>query len=108
MNETPVWAVIAVAAVTTAFIRFAPFLLLRNGREIPPLLQKISRRLPPAVMGMLCVYCLRDTSFAAPAGFLPALIASVLTVLSYLWKRSTLLSILIGTAAYMLLVQAVW
>ncbi|MGX8686292.1 MAG: AzlD domain-containing protein [bacterium] len=39
---------------------------------------------------------------------MPELISSAAVVLSYVWKRSTLLSIVIGTALYMFLVQAVF
>lgn len=60
------------------------------------------------VIGMLVVYCLKGISFTTPAGFAPALIATAVVVLSYVWKQNTLLSIISGTVIYMILVQFVF
>ena len=107
MPELHAALTIAVIAAVTLALRFAPFLLL-SGKEIPPLVSRLGRVLPYAIMGMLVVYCLRNISFAAPGGWLPELISSAVVVGSYLWKRSNLLSILGGTVCYMLLVQFVF
>ena len=107
MTDVKIYAAIAVSALVTAALRFLPFLLFGD-RPIPRWLDKLGRLLPYAVMGMLVVYCLKDVSFAALAGWLPALIASAVTVGSYVWKKNTLASILAGTACYMILVQAVF
>ena len=57
---------------------------------------------------MLVVYCLRYTAiFAFPFG-IPELIAVLVVILMQIWKHRSLLSILAGTAAYMMLVQAVF
>ena len=59
-------------------------------------------------MGMLVVFCLKGISFAnAPHG-IPELAASLLVILLHIWKRSTLISIVGGTAFYMFLVQVVF
>ena len=105
-NEKAVLA-IAVIALVTAALRFAPFVLL-TGKKAPRWLSYFGEVLPYAVMAMLVVYCLRGVSFQSAAGFLPELIAGVLVVGSYVWKRNTLLSILAGTITYMLLVQFVF
>lgn len=107
MSNGQAIAAIAVMALVTAFLRFAPFLLFRQGKT-PGWLLYLGRVLPYAVMGMLVVYCLKDTSFSSVGGFLPALIAVAVVAGSYLWKRNTLLSILLGTACYMALVQFVF
>ena len=68
----------------------------------------LGKVLPCAVMGMLVVYCLKDVAFLqAPFG-LPELIGIVVVALLHLWKRNSLLSIGVGTVAYMLLVQFVF
>ena len=59
-------------------------------------------------MAMLVVYCLKDVSFSSVNGFLPELIASAVVAISYLIKRNTLISIILGTLVYMLLVQLVF
>lgn len=108
MNETYLWLTVAVIALVTALIRFLPFWVFGSGRKTPPLIEKLGRLLPCAVMGMLVVYCLKDVTFTSLSGFLPALIASVLVCALHVWKRNTLLSIACGTVCYMLLVQVVF
>ena len=108
MNETYLWLTVAVIALVTALIRFLPFWIFGSGRKAPPLIEKLGRLLPCAVMGMLVVYCLKDVTFTSLSSFLPALIASVLVCALHVWKRNTLLSIACGTVCYMLLVQVVF
>jgi branched-subunit amino acid transport protein AzlD len=61
--------------------------------------------LPAAIIGMLVVYCLKDVDLAAAHG-IPELIAAAAVVGLQCWKRNSLVSILGGTAAYMILAQA--
>ena len=103
-----IWLSVAIIALVTAALRFLPFALFGNGRKTPKIIEKLSSMLPYAIMGMLVVYCLKDTSFSSLGGFLPALIASAVVVLLHVWKRNTLLSIISGTVCYMLLVQLVF
>ncbi len=100
--------IVAAASAVTVLLRFLPFMVFSGEREIPPLITLLTGLLPPAVMGMLVVYCLRGVSLFSGSRGLPELIASAAVVLSYVWKRSTLLSIVTGTALYMVLVQAVF
>ena len=64
--------------------------------------------LPPAIIGMLIIYCLKDTVITSAPFGLPELIAGVMVVLLQAWKRNALLSILCGTVVYMLLIQLVF
>ena len=102
------WSAVLVAAAVTALIRFLPFWIFRGGRPVPPIVEKLGRVLPYAIMGMLVVYCLKGVSFAAMADWLPALLACLVTGALYVWKRNTLLSIICGTVCYMILVQTVF
>ena len=98
-------ATVAVAAVVTIVLRFAPFLIFRNGKQTPPLVAYLGKVLPCAIMGMLVVYCMKDISFiSAPFG-IPELLGCVIVALLHIWKRNTLLSIGVGTVSYMLMVQ---
>lgn len=100
--------VIAVTALVTMFLRFVPFLLFGGKKETPAYISYLGRLLPYAVMAMLVVYCLRNISFlSAPFG-VPELISCAVVALLHVWKRSSILSILGGTACYMLLVQLVF
>ena len=97
---------VAVMAVVTILLRFLPFLVFRN--ETPPYVSYLGKVLPPAIIGMLVIYCLKDISLlTAPFG-IPELAGAVSVVALQVWKRNSLLSILAGTVIYMVLVQAVF
>lgn len=99
---------VLVIAVITYALRAMPFILLGHGKEIPPAVAYLGKVLPYAIIGMLVVYCLKGVSLVqAPFG-LPELIAGVLVAGLHIWKRSTLLSVGVGTVCYMLLVQLVF
>ena len=100
--------IIIVAGAVTLLLRFLPFLIFNGKRETPPYIIYLGKVLPYAIMGMLVIYCLRGISFTAAANFLPELIACAVVVLTHVWKRNTLLSIISGTVCYMLLVQFVF
>lgn len=108
MTKGAAIAAIAVMAAVTFLTRALPFLLFGRGSRAPRVVLYLGRYLPPAVIAMLIVYCLRDVSFASASGWAPALIASVTVVALHLWKKNNLLSILGGTVLYMVLVQAVF
>ena len=108
MSEMKMWIAVGVIALVTAAIRFLPFVVFRGEADTPPLIEKLGRVLPYAIMGMLVVYCLKGITFSAVAGWAPSAIACVVTGVLYVWKRNTLLSILVGTICYMLLVQMVF
>jgi branched-subunit amino acid transport protein AzlD len=99
---------IAVMAVVTFLTRAAPFLLFDRGGEPPKIVLYLGRVLPPAVIAMLIVYCLKGISFAEPSGWVPALAASLTAVALHLWKGNDLVSIFGATVLYMVLVQAVF
>ena len=100
--------IIAAVAITTFATRAASFLVFPKDREIPPTVKYIGTILPPAVIGMLVVYCLRSTQvFAYPYG-VPELIACLAIIGLHAWKRNVLLSVGAGTILYMVLVQMVF
>ena len=105
MTDTNVWLTVTVIALVTAATRFLPFIVFNGERKTPRLIRRLGQFLPHAVMGMLVVYCLKDVSFTEAAGFLPPMIACLAVGGLYVWKRNTLVSIIVGTACYMLLVQ---
>lgn len=97
---------VAAMALTTMAIRFLPFLVF--SRNTPPYISYLGKVLPPAIIGMLVIYCLKDTSVTAWPFGLPELIATLFVVGCQVWKRNSLLSILAGTVVYMILVQLVF
>lgn len=103
MNAT---VLVIVMAAMTMLLRFLPFILF--GRGTPRYITYIGKVLPAAAIGMLVVYCLRNTEvIAAPHGA-PEFISLIIVVLLQAWKRNTIISILAGTVVYMLLVQLVF
>ena len=100
--------IVAIAALVTIGLRFLPFVIFSGRKTTPPFVAYLGRVLPYAVMGMLVVYCLRNIQFASAPHGLPEIIACAVVAGLHLWKRSTLLSIVGGTACYMLLVQLVF
>ena len=108
MNET-LHSVLLVAVISavTVLLRFLPFMIFGK-RETPKFVLYLGRVLPFAVMGMLVVYCLKGVSFVAFPYGIPEFLSVMLVVLLHLWKRNTLLSIIGGTACYMLLMQLVF
>ena len=101
-------AAIAVMAAVTFLTRALPFLLFDRGEAPPKIVLYLGRVLPPAIIAMLIIYCLKGISFASPAGWAPQLIAVGAVVALHLWKHNNLLSIFGGTILYMVLVQAVF
>lgn len=107
MNNTYILVGIFTMAIVTIVLRFVPFIFLSDKKEYKTL-NYLSKVLPCAVMGMLVVYCLKDVNFDSVNNFVPALIASGVVSISYLFKRKTLLSIIAGTVVYMMLVQFIF
>ena len=93
-------------AVFTWLLRFLPFIVFR--KHTPAYIVYLGKVLPAAIIGMLVVYCLKDVSLVQAPHGLPELIAAAIVVVLQAWKRNSLLSILSGTAAYMLLIQLVF
>ena len=108
MNDVYVWITVAIIALVTAATRFLPFIIFSDKRKTPQLVDKLGEALPYAIMGMLVVYCLRDVRLTSFGGSLPPIIASLVVGISYVIKKNTLLSIILGTACYMVLVQLVF
>ena len=100
--------IVAVASIVTIAIRFIPFILFPESREVPKLLTYFSKVLPPAIMGMLVVYCFRNTAALEYPYAIPEIIATAVVVGSYVWKKNILVSIASGTVLYMVLVQMVF
>lgn len=107
MSDTCVFLMIVVMAVCTFLTRVLPFLILRK-RQTPAFVTYLGQVLPYPIMGMLIVYCLKDVSFLEAPFAVPELIAVAVVVVLHVWKRNTLLSIIGGTACYMILIQFVF
>lgn len=101
-------AAIAVMAVVTFLTRALPFLLFDRGSSPPKIVLYLGRVLPPAIIAMLIIYCLKHLSFLSVGGWVPQLVSVAVVVALHLWKHNNLLSIFGGTILYMVLVQTVF
>jgi branched-subunit amino acid transport protein AzlD len=99
-------ASLTMGAVTFA-LRSLPFAALKPLRG-SALIGFLSRHMPAGIMIILAVYTLRGVSVAEAPHGLPEAIALAATVVLHLWRRNAVLSILGGTALYMVLVGAVF
>ncbi|WP_108831884.1 branched-chain amino acid transporter permease [Aedoeadaptatus coli] len=108
MSTKEVYIAIAIAVAITFFIRMFPLFFFSNRDTIPKIVKDLGVLLPYSMMGLLIIYCLRSMRFDSPAGFVPLTVASLVTAGSYLWKRKSILSIVLGTAVYMFLIQQVF
>lgn len=93
-----VWQMILTMAAVCLVLRFLPFLIFRDEEHIPAFVIRLGRYLPIAAMGMLVVYCLKDADITSANHGLPEYLGVLVTAGIHLWKKNTILSILIGTA----------
>lgn len=108
MTQTEQIITVAIVALATLLTRLLPFLIFKSNKPTPRFLIYIGRALPPAVFGMLVVYCLKEVSFGGLSLWAPQLIALSATLLIHLAFRKMLLSIAGGTALYIILVNWVF
>ena len=101
-------AVIAVLAAVTLFTRVLPCVFFSDVARAPKFIVYLGRALPPAMIGMLVVYCLKGVDLCASPFGLPEAIAVCATVALHVWRRNNLISIFGATALYMVLIQLVF
>lgn len=95
---------IVVIALATFATRVLPFLCF-GSREPPAMLSTIEKNLPPMILLLLVIFCLKDVQWlAAPYG-VPELFTIGVVAGLHLWKRNAMLSIFAGTGLYMAFVQ---
>lgn len=92
---------LGVMFLVTVALRAAPFVALTRLRD-SQVVRYLGRTMPAGIMVVLVVYTLRDTTTEL-GSWVPAAAALTLTLAVHLAFRRAALSILLGTAAYMLL-----
>ena len=97
---------VAAMSLVTILLRALPFLVFR--KNTPDWLAYLGKVLPPAIIGMLVVYCLKDTKISSAPFGIPELTSALLVVVLQAWKRNVLVSILAGTICYMALIHFVF
>ena len=100
--------IIAVAAIVTFIIRAIPFVAFGGKREVPVTVTYLGKVLPPAIMVILVIYCIKGIHLLSGSHGIPELLSIAVVTALHVWKRNTLLSIAVGTVFYMFLVQVVF
>ena len=101
-------ASIAVMAGVTFMTRYIPFLLFDRKGNPPKIVLYLGRVLPPAIIMMLIIYCLRNVSLFSGSHGIPELICVAVAAILHWWKGNNLLSIFTDTVLYMFFVQVVF
>ena len=108
MNDTTyMLLVIAAVALATFATRALPFIFFSK-REPPELLSTIEKNLPPMILLLLVIYCLKDVQWLQPPYGVPEIFTIAVVSVMHIWKRNAMLSIFAGTGLYMLLVQLIF
>ena len=100
--------IVLVMGVVTLATRLLPVLIFGRDEKVPDIILYLGKVVPYTAMGLLIVYCLKDVSILDSSHALPEAIALAVVAGTYLWKRNTIFSVVIGTVLYMLLVQMVF
>lgn len=108
LTSAQTMSIILAVALGAILTRFTPFLLFPEKKEPPKVVIYLGQALPPAMMGLLVVYCLKSVSILAPPHGIPEILALSVIVVLHKWKKNVLLSIAGGTVLYMILVQIVF
>ena len=100
--------IILVMGIVTLATRIFPVFIFGRNEQVPDFVLYLGRVVPYTAMGLLIVYCLKDVSIFSGSHALPEIISLVVVSVTYLLKRNTILSVVIGTILYMVLVQTVF
>lgn len=104
MNNVYFLKAILVSGIVTLLLRSVPSILFHN-RSIPRSFIRLGKILPPAMMAVLVVYCLKDAQFFYGNYAIPELISVLVCGAIYVCKKNAILSIAGSTFLYMLMVQ---
>lgn len=108
MTSQQQWFTAMIIALGTMLTRYIVFIIFPANKKPPIFIEYLGKVLPAAAIALIVVYSYKDLQvWQYPYG-LPELIASLAVIALHAWKRNTLLSILIGTVLYMLLVQFIF
>ena len=108
INTSYTLSAILVMAIVTFGTRVAPFIFFGKDKPTPKYIVYLGNYLPPAVIAMLIIYCLRNVNLSAFPFGIPEVIGVVAVAVIHIWKRNNLISIIGGTGLYMMAVQFIF
>jgi branched-subunit amino acid transport protein AzlD len=100
--------IIALMTVLTYGARLFPFLLFgRTGKPLP-VVTYLGKVLPPAVMMLLLVYCVRTVDLTVFPHGIPEFSSIALAVILYRITKNNLVAMVAATVLYMVMIQVVF
>ena len=99
---------IGICVLTVQFTRLLPFFVFPANLPIPQYIRYLGKVLPPAMFGMLVVYCYKNIDVLTDYHGIPDFLAGIVVLGLHFWKKNMFLSIAVGTLFYMVLVQLVF
>lgn len=93
---------IGIVTLTTMLTRFIPFLIFPESRPTPKTILKLGRILPPAILGMLVIYSIKDIDTNEVQDILLNTVTIGFIMLIHVRKRNMILSIFSGTFIYVI------
>ena len=102
------YILIGVMALVVIFLRSVPFVLFAGKTKVPSWLLYLGKVLTAAAIAMLVVYSMfgnLDYFNTHYARIIPALLAGAVTVVLHWFMKNPLISIIVGTVCYMLLIK---
>lgn len=107
MADVYMIAAVGLVAVVTMFDRGLPYLLFGGKKNMPKIVSYLGKVLPAAIMIILVVYFLRNINYITFPHGLPELISVIIVAIMQIIKRNSIISIIAGTACYMILIRTV-
>jgi branched-subunit amino acid transport protein AzlD len=98
-------SLILLMTVLTYGARLFPYLLFGRSGRAPAIVTYLGDALPPAVMILLIVYCLRDTDVLHYPWGIPGFASMALVFALYKLTKNNLIAMFCGTLAFMFLLR---
>lgn len=108
ISTTQALLIVATASIGTIITRVVPFVLFGGKKGMPSSVRYLGYILPPAIIAILVVYCIKNSIPVRFPDGLSELVAIAAVVFLHRWKSNVLLSIAGGTLIYMLLIRFVF
>ena len=99
---------LTVVVLVTILTRSLPFLFFGGRKELPDMVNYLGMVLPAAIMIILVVFCLRNTSLTAYPFGIPELLSIAAVMIVHRVKKNVFLSIIAGTGLYMVLIRTLF
>lgn len=99
MAEISILVAVLVSAALTFLLRLAPFVALQKLGD-SPLVEHLASTMPLGVMVILVCYTLAETDVTTAPFGIPEALCLGLTLALHVWRGNALLSLAVGTGAY--------